>query len=186
MRLLAYQAPFGSGRSLGKSPAKTGNFRAQIAALNRYFQTETDTTLNLDEVLKFIEKQEAFGTSNSFTDLPQIMPADRKRILAVPPGFRTALQVKNGAQLFLLVRYRKRPYAVLFDQACELVLDAEQRDQIMKRIRCSPTDPVATALPGDNTFDEWMNSARKIWCDSHSCSEDEVQIICAMALVGST
>ena len=158
----------------------------EMAALAQHFQTETDTTLNLDEVLNFIEKQEAFGTSNFFTDLLQIKPTDRERIMSVPPGFRTALRVKNGTQLFLLVRYRKRLYALLFNQAAEITLDAEQRDQIMRKIRCSPTDPVAMAMPDDNTFDEWINSARRGWCDHHSYLEDEVQIICAMALVGSS
>ena len=106
--------------------------------------------------------------------------------MSVPPGFRTALRVKNGTQLFLLVRYRKRLYALLFNQAAEITLDAEQRDQIMRKIRCSPTDPVGMAMPDDDTFDEWINSARRGWCDHHSYLEDEVQIICAMALVGSS
>lgn len=157
----------------------------EMAALAQHFQMETDSRLDLDDVLNFIEKQEAFGTSNFFTDLLKISPEIREQIMSVPPGFRTALGVKNGPQLFLLVRYRKRIFPLLFNQKGEVRLDAEYRDQIMRQIRCLPTTPVAIPILDDNLFDDWIDVARKHWCESRNYLEDEVQIVCALALTKS-
>lgn len=154
----------------------------EMAALAQHLQAQTETSLDLDEVLSFIESREAFGTSTFFTDLLQIAPADRKQILSLPPGFRSALKVANGAQLFLLLRYRRRSYAVLFNRHGKLVLDAEQRDQTIAKIRCSPNAPIASDMPDDNSFDQWIESGRDEWCRRRGYGEDEVQVICALAL----
>jgi len=156
----------------------------EMAALAQHLQLEHDESLNLDEILTFIEKTESFGTSTFFTDLLQIKPADREYIMGLPPGFRSAQRVANGTCLFLLVRYRRRLYALLFDKSSVIVLDAEQRDQIMAKIRCSLNTPIASQMPDDNLFDQWIDTARTTWCQQHDYLEDEVQIICSMALIG--
>lgn len=103
----------------------------------------------------------------------------------LPPGFRSALRISSGSQLFLLVRCRRRLYALLFDQEGQITLDTEQRDQIIQRIRCSPNTPIALHMPDDNAFDQWIDAGRASWCRQHGYSEDEVQVICALALVGA-
>lgn len=155
----------------------------EMAALAQHLQEQSDTALNLEEVMQFVESREAFGTSTFFTDLLQIKQADRERISRLPAGFRSALRASNGSRLFLLVRFRRRPYALLFNRAGDVELDGEQRDKIIPIIRCAPGTPVAINLPDDNTFDAWIEKARSTWCRTHGYSEDEVQILCAMAVV---
>ncbi len=156
-----------------------------MAALAQHFQIEPESSLNLDEVLTFIEKTESFGTSSFFTDLLQIKPDDRERIMSLPPGFRSAQRINNSTGLFLLVRYRRRLYALLFNKAGNILLDAEQRDQIMAKIRCTPNTLLSPQMPDDNAFDEWIDLARTVWCRQHGYLDDEVQILCSMALMGN-
>lgn len=156
-----------------------------MAALAQHLQAEPESSLNLDEVLTFIEKTESFGTSSFFTDLLQIKPEDRERIMALPPGFRSAQRAVNGTNLFLLVRYRRRLYALLFNKDGNIVLDAEQRDQIMARIRCTPNTLLSPHMPDDDAFDAWIDVARTTWCQQYGYLDDEVQVLCSMALMGS-
>jgi superfamily II DNA or RNA helicase len=158
----------------------------EMAALAQHLYAEGETTLDLDEVLTFIEKAEQFGTSSFFTDLLQIKPHERETITALPAGFRSALRSKGAPHLFLLVRHRRRPSVLLFDRNGKIVLDAEQRDQIISRIRCSPNTPISSAMPEDDDFDSWIERSRQAWCTAHHFVEDDVQIVCALALTGAS
>jgi hypothetical protein len=157
-----------------------------MVELAQHFYRESETTLDLDGVLAFIEKAEQFSTSGFFTDLLQIRADDRKVIAALPPGFRSALQVKGKSQLqlFLLVRHRRRLSVVLFDWSGQVFRDAEQRDRIISAIRCSLNTPVSDDMPQDDEFDAWIERSRQAWCAAHDFIEDDVQIICALALTG--
>lgn len=158
----------------------------EMAELAQHLIAEGATTLDLDEVLSFIEKAEQFGTSSFFTDLLQIKPHEREIITALPAGFRSALRSKGTTHLFLLVRHRRRPSVLLFDRNGKIVLDAEQRDQIITRIRCSPNTAISTNMPDDNDFDMWIERSRQTWCAAHQFVEDDVQIVCALALTGAS
>jgi hypothetical protein len=75
---------------------------------------------------------------------------------------------------------------LLFDRAGKILLDAEQRDQIISRIRCAPSTPISSDMPEDDQFDAWIERSRQSWCADHNFVEDEVQIICALALTGAS
>jgi superfamily II DNA or RNA helicase len=175
-------------RALADIPVMTGVAQEgyEMAELAQHLYAEGETTLDLDDVLTFIEKAEQFGTSSFFTDLLQIKPHEREVITALPPGFRSALRSKGAPQLFLLVRHRRRPSVLLFDRVGKILLDAEQRDHIIARIRCTPSTPLSTEMPEDNQFDGWIERCRQTWCGAHNFVEDEVQILCALALTGAS
>lgn len=173
-------------RALADIPVIAGGDQEgyEMAELAQHLYAEGETTLDLDEVLTFIEKAEQFGTSSFFTDLLQIKPREREIITALPPGFRSALRVKGASHLFLLVRHRRRPAVLLFDRNGKIVLDAEQRDQIISRIRCMPNTPISSDMLEDDQFDMWLERSRQSWCAAHHFVDDDVQIICALALTG--
>ena len=158
----------------------------EMAALAQHLYKEGEATLDLDEVLTFIEKSEQFGTSDFYTDLLQINPQERDIITALPPGFRSALRSKGVPQLFLLIRHRRRSSVLMFDRTGKILLDAEQRDHIISRIRCAPSTPISMEMPEDDQFDAWIERSRQSWCAAHNFVEDEVQIVCALALTGAS
>lgn len=104
--------------------------------------------------------------------------------MALPPGFQSTTGCQRHEPL-LLVRYRRRLYALLFNKAGNIVLDAEQRDQIMAKIRCTPGTLLSPHMPDDDAFDAWIDRARTTSCQQYGYLNDEAQILCSMALLSS-
>ncbi|MDX2138849.1 MAG: DEAD/DEAH box helicase family protein [Chloroflexota bacterium] len=153
-----------------------------MAELARALHKDPETSLDLDDVLQFIERAD-IGTSSFFTDLLQIDTQLRKDVMKLHAGFRSAMTAAGKPRLFLLFTCRKRVHAVLFDQKGDILLDSEQRDRIMQQLRCTPQTPLSELLPPDDRYDTWMEQARERWCHQHSVLEDEMHIICAIALM---
>ncbi len=167
-------------RDLGSVSADSG---FEMAALARRLLAETVVNLDLDQTLEFVSQAESFRTSSFLDDLALVQEYERRRMMALPAGFRSTKRAKDGGkQLFLLFRARRRVYAVLFDRAGRVVMDAEQRDAIMQTIRSESWELSALGLTEDET-DEWIDRARDSWSESRHFPADAVQVICALVMV---
>lgn len=154
----------------------------EMADLAQVLKHEPDQSLELEDVLALIEKQEPFETSTFFQSLLGITKNDRRAISALLPGYRSALKNSRGNYLFLLMRYRRRVFSALFRQDGSIMLDAEQADRIMGFIDCTPSEPISSSIPEDGHFDRWIDASRTNWCRERRIRDDEVLIICAMAV----
>ncbi len=154
-----------------------------MAELAQSLNREPETSLNLEQVLDFIERVDVFGTSSFFTDLIKIDSQTRRQVMRLNPGFRSALTSKGENRLFLLFTYRKRIHAALFDEHGKILLDSEQRDRIMQYLQCSPQTPLSELLPDDDYYDWWIEQSRQTWCAQNAIFDDDMQIICALALM---
>jgi hypothetical protein len=166
-------------RDLGTLSTESG---FEMAALARRLQTESAIKLDLDQTLEFVAQAETFHTSSFLDDLALVKEYDRRRMMALPAGFRSTKRTGGLKQLFLLFKARRRVYAVLFDRAGRVVMDAEQRDTIMTAIRSDPWELSALGLTEDET-DEWIDRARDTWSESRNLAADSVQVMCALVMV---
>ncbi len=155
----------------------------EMAALAQNLSQQSQPIMNLDEVLTFIERAEDIHTSSFLTDLLQIRASERDRISSLLPGYRSTKRHNGQPMLFLLLRHRKRIFPVVFRQDATIKMGSELPDKIMQLIRCDPGEPVALNSPDDAQFDSWIERARATWSREHQALEDEVSIICALALV---
>ncbi|NDJ33374.1 MAG: hypothetical protein GYB64_01770, partial [Chloroflexi bacterium] len=157
----------------------------EMFALATHLTAEQEITLDLDETLRFMERTEGLKTSSFLTDLALIDEKERSRIEGLPAGFRSARETSHSTALFLLLRYRRRPYAALFNRNGDLIYDHEARDRIMDGIRCEEETPLARAslYPTDDEFDQWIERARQAWAEEHKCDARDVTYIAAMALM---
>lgn len=166
-------------RELGGLSSESG---FEMAALARRLQTESAINLDLYQTLEFVSQAESFHTSSFLDDLALVKEYDRRRMMGLPAGFRSTKRTDGTRQLFLLLKARRRVYAVLFDRAGRVVMDAEQRDAIMQTIRSDPWELSALGLTEDET-DEWIDRARDTWSEAHALPADVVQVVCALVMV---
>lgn len=160
----------------------------EMMALARQLQMfGQDINLDLDETMNFIKSAEKLQTSSFINDLAMLSIEDRARVAQLPPGFRSARLVKGKTRLFMLLQHRRRHFAVLFDEHGRIVMDSVQRDKIMDEIRCHRNEPIApvSQYPDDDTFDQWLDTARENWARNRQSSANEINIICAIALISS-
>ena len=166
---------------------QVGEDGLEMTALARQLQAyDQDVSLDLDQTMQFIQSAEKLKSSSFIDDLATLSLEDRSRVAQRPPGFRSARLVEGKPRLFVLFRYRRRCFAALFDEQAGVVLDSEQRDEIMNAVRCRRDEPVAPLphYPDEDAFDQWLERARAAWARTHGFPVGEIGIICSMALVG--
>jgi superfamily II DNA or RNA helicase len=144
-----------------------------------------NVNLDLDETMRFIENAEKLQTSSFLDDLAVLSVEDRLRVAQLPPGFRSARLGTGKAQLFVLLRHRRRHFAVLFDQDARIVMDNIRRDAIMNVIRCKHDEPIAppSKYPDDDVLDEWLDRSLETWAQEHDVALNEIGIVCSLAIV---
>lgn len=147
-----------------------------------YIQTET--SLDLDEVLDFIENADALRTSTFYKDLANI--PNTVEITHLPAGIRSARLSRGKKRLFVLFREGARKFgAGLFDAQGRLVKDGDRREAAMQAIHCDVNEPKAPAslYPEDDAFDAWIERVRQTWAAKQEVSPNKLQIVCVMALI---
>ena len=143
-----------------------------------------EMSLDLDEVLKFIEKHESLTTSTFYKDLVNIH--NTEEIKNLPNGIRSARFVNGSKRLFILFcDDRKNFHAGLFDGDGRLVRYGDRRETAMKAIRCTEDEEMVPAnhYPLPDEFDDWIENARQCWAKIQEIQPQKLQIICAMALI---
>jgi len=157
-------------------------YEMEQLASELYVQTET--SLDLDEVLDFIQNADALTTSTFYKDLANI--ANPLEITRLPAGIRSARLSTGKKRLFVLFRQGTRQFhAGLFDAQGKLVKDGDRREVAMQAIRCDVNEPKAPArlYPEDDVFDAWIERARQSWAEIQDVPVYKLQIVCAMALI---
>jgi hypothetical protein len=147
-----------------------------------YVQTETN--LELDDVLDFIQNADALTTSTFYKDLANI--ANPGEITHLPAGIRSARLCHGRKRLFVLFRQGTRQFhAGLFDAQGKLAKDGDRREVAMQAIKCDVDEPKAPArlYPDADAFDAWIERARQTWAEIQGCPVHKLQIVCAMALI---
>ncbi|MGQ9889364.1 MAG: DEAD/DEAH box helicase family protein, partial [Aggregatilineales bacterium] len=158
----------------------------EMQSLARQYRIfEGNTNLDLDQTLNFLKDAQKLTTSTFWTDLADLTQAEIERVTALPFGFRSARVLKGKKRLFVLFQHRRRFYTALFDERGQLLLDSEQRDEIMEIIRCEPEEPLAPMgiYPSDDAFDEWIDAARAVWARARDFAPESVRVVCSMALL---
>ena len=132
-------------------------YEMEQLASEQYVQTET--SLDLDEVLDFIQNADALTTGIFYKDLANIPnPAE---VIRLPAGIRSARLSNGKKRLFVLFRQGSRQFhAGLFDAHGKLAKDGDRREVAMQAIRCEINEPKAPArhYPEDDAFDTWIDA----------------------------
>jgi len=145
--------------------------------------TQPETSLNLDEVLDFIQNADALTTSTFYKDLANI--SNPNEIEKLPYGIRSARQTNGKKRLFVLFRCGRQVQAGVFGADGRLFKDGDRREEALKAIRCDVDEPKAPVecYPEDDEYDAWIEKARQTWARLQDVPAQRLQIVCAMALL---
>lgn len=155
----------------------------EMMELARSLETVGDASLELDEVLEFIESSDHL-TSNSFIDTLARLPEEEKeRILGLPRGFKS-FKTSGGARdkLYLLLTSDGRKYPVLFNGDGSVNRDSESRDEIMSLIASEADEEAALPAISDHDLDIWISRSISSFAASRKLMPERIDIICAMVL----
>ena len=149
-----------------------------------YLAGEEYADLDLQQVMEFLQVVDDLTTSTFYNDLAMIL--DRKEILNLPTGIRSALVKPGRKRLFLLLRSgRSRMDTVLADSKGRPLDESWRRDDVMRAIRCLADTPKAPAdiYPKPDDFDGWIEATRHQWAARQGLDPASLQVVCALALM---
>jgi superfamily II DNA/RNA helicase len=157
----------------------------EMIELAHELQTYGEVALDLQQIMDFIEHAEHLQTTSFYDDLAQIPQDKAIELKALPPGIKTAKVKKGEKRLFILLKYNRKFFPVMFDKKGN-ILSAGHPDKIMEEIRSSRNEVRAPfkLYPDDSEFDSWIENSKQNWAFEESVVDtNNVQIICVMALV---
>ncbi len=157
---------------------------------HKLVQSFSEVSLDLEQVMEFIDNAESLQTTHFYNDLASIPKEKALEIRKYPPGIRSARSITKGkTKLFILFSYKSKLYPVLFDANGKIISDYENPDKIMKHIRCDESELKAhfQHYPEDDEFDSWIEASKQSWAKRLNISEiNRIQWMCALALIRTT
>ncbi len=156
----------------------------EMMELARSLETVGDASLELDEVLEFIESSDHLS-SNSFIDtLARLPEEEQKRIMAIPRGFKSyKTSAAERDKLYLLLTSDGRHYPVLFNRDGSVSRESESRDEIMALIASEADEEAALPTISEGELDIWIARSISFFAASRKLMPERIDLICAMVLL---
>lgn len=160
--------------------SEKGHEAWDLLSLSSTMNDFSETTLDLDEAIRFVENAEQLRTSSFLEDMSLLKEDDIRQLMALTAGFRSARSHRTR-RLYLLLRCRNRNFPVLFDERGNQI--HMHSDSVLQTIR-SELDESVALLSGlsPEEIENWPVRAVTSWCTQNGVSPSEVRIVCSMIL----
>lgn len=167
--------------SFARLPAYIDKDRESVAIeeLAGELSVHSNIDLSFDDAMEFIENAtDPLHSSSFLNDLARIPQVEKKALLKLPAGSRSAIQKPEG-MLFIMFRFRRRFFPVLFDRQGFIEADAESSEEILSIIR---SDEKIPGVLDPEKHEHKLLEARDRWAFERGVDSSELEIISSMLI----